>query len=65
MSRELTPRSSLEGLRKEAKRWLRALRENDAEARARLRRAYPDAPDTPGIRDVQHALAREHGLLAS
>ena len=62
MSRELTPRSSLEGLRKEAKRWLRALRENDAEARARLRRAYPDAPDAPGIRDVQHALAREHGF---
>ena len=62
MSRELTPRSSLETLRKEAKRWLRALRENDAEAIERLRRAYPTAPDTPGIRDVQHALAREHGL---
>jgi ankyrin repeat protein len=62
MSRELTPRSSLETLRKEAKRWLRALRENDAEAIERLRRAYPNAPDTPGIRDVQHALAREHGL---
>lgn len=62
MSRELTPRSSLETLRKEAKRWLRALRENDAEAFARLRRAYPKAPDTPGIRDVQHALAREHGF---
>ncbi len=62
MSRELTPRSSLETLRKEAKRWLRALRENDAEALARLRRSHPDAPDTPGIRDVQHALAREYGL---
>lgn len=62
MSRELTPRSSTEGLRKEAKRWLRALRENDVEARERLRRVCPDAPDTPGIRDVQHALAREHGF---
>jgi hypothetical protein len=62
MSRELTPRSAIEGLRKEAKRWLRALRENDAEAKARLRRAYPDAPDAPGIRDVQHAVAREYGL---
>ena len=65
MSRELTPRSSIEGLRKEAKRWLRALRENDAEAIARLRRACPDALDSPhalGIRDVQHALAREHGF---
>lgn len=64
MSRELTPRSSLETLRKEAKRWLRALRENDAEAIERLRSAYPNAPATPGIRDVQHALAREHGLPA-
>jgi ankyrin repeat protein len=64
LSRELTPRSSLETLRKEAKRWLRALRENDAEAIERLRSAYPNAPATPGIRDVQHALAREHGLPA-
>lgn len=64
MSRELTPRSSLETLRKEAKRWLRALRENDAKAIERLRSAYPNAPATPGIRDVQHALAREHGLPA-
>jgi ankyrin repeat protein len=62
MDRQLTSRSSLETLRKEAKRWLRSLRENDAEAKARLRRANPDAPDDPGIRDVQHALAREYGF---
>jgi hypothetical protein len=59
MDRQLTSRSSLETLRKEAKRWLRSLRENDAEAKARLRRANPDAPDDPGIRDVQHAMLVE------
>ena len=48
-------------LRKEAKRWLKALRANDPDARARLTRAYPNAPALPVLRDVQHALAREHG----
>jgi hypothetical protein len=52
----------LDNLRKEAKRWLKALRENDPAARERLVRAYPAAPDTPVLRDVQHALAREHGF---
>ena len=36
MSRRLTPDSSLETLRKEAKRWLKALREHDPEAQARF-----------------------------
>ena len=62
MSRQLTPQSSLETLKREAKRWLKALRENDLEARARLARALPDPPADPGLRDVQHALAREHGM---
>lgn len=62
MSRKLTPRSSLQNLRREAKQWLKALREQDPDARARLERALPDAPTDPGLRDVQHALAREHGL---
>ncbi|MBZ5727664.1 MAG: hypothetical protein LAP87_22030 [Acidobacteriia bacterium] len=53
--------STLDNLRKEAKRWLKALRANEAEARARFRRAYPHAPAEPGLRDVQHALARERG----
>jgi hypothetical protein len=52
---------SLINLRKEAKRWLKDLRSGDAEARARLERAYPSAPARPVLRDVQHALAREHG----
>lgn len=62
MSRSLTPESSLELLKKEAKRWLKALRAGDAEARRRLVAAIPAAPVDPGLRDVQLALAREHGL---
>lgn len=62
MSRPFTSRSSLENLKKEAKRWLKALRADDPEARARFLRANPQAPETPCLRDVQHALAREHGL---
>jgi len=54
--------SSLDNLKKEAKRWLKALRAGDADARQRLARAYPDASDTPVLRDLQHALAREHGF---
>jgi hypothetical protein len=51
----------MDALRKQAKRWLRALRTGEAEARARLERAHPAAPPQPGLRDVQHALAREYG----
>lgn len=62
MPRHLTPRSSLGTLRKEAKRWLEALRANDPAARARLLAAHPNAPPDPGLRDVQLALARELGF---
>jgi hypothetical protein len=63
MSRPLTPKSSMETLKKEAKRWLKALRSGDAEAR-RGRARRPSAPTRPGLRDVQHALAREHGMAS-
>ena len=53
--------SSLDNLRKAARRWLKALRAHDPEAQARLTRAMPAAPQRPVLRDVQHALAREHG----
>jgi ankyrin repeat protein len=53
--------STLDNLRKAAKRWLKALRDGDADARARLVGAYPGAPEPPSLRDVQHALARERG----
>ena len=60
--KQITPRSTLDSLKREAKRWLKALRANVAEARTRLERALPNAPSEPSLRDVQHALAREHGL---
>jgi ankyrin repeat protein len=53
--------STLDNLRREAKRWLRALRAGEASARERMRRAYSAAPQDPTLRDVQHALARELG----
>ncbi|HEY7394594.1 MAG TPA: ankyrin repeat domain-containing protein, partial [Gemmatimonadaceae bacterium] len=59
--RKLTSRSSLENLKREAKRWLKALREHDAAARARLEAVLPHADPEPALRDVQHALALEHG----
>ena len=64
MSRSLSSHSSLETLKKEAKRWLKALREGDARARARLAAALEGStpPPEPTLRDVQLALAREHGL---
>lgn len=62
MVRQLTPRSSVENLRKEARRWLKALRANDEAAHARLRRALPKAGAEPSLRGVQHALAVEYGM---
>jgi len=62
MIRRITPKSSLDNLKREAKRWLHALRSGDARARARFERALPNAPAEPTLRHVQHALAREHGF---
>lgn len=62
MVRSFSPASSLHSLRKEARRWLKALRAGNTDAFSRLRQACPDAPAEPGLRDVQRALAREHGL---
>ena len=62
MRRKLRSRSSLENLKREAKRWYKALREHDVAARARLAEAWPDSPAEPGLRDVQYALAREYGF---
>ena len=62
MTRIDPPRRNLQSLKKEAKRWLDQLRAGEPEARARLARALPDAPASPTLRDVQHALAREHGF---
>lgn len=62
MQRKLTSATTLDNLRREAKRWLKALRDDNAEARERFERAYPTHSGTPVLRDVQHALAREHAF---
>ena len=66
MVRRLTSQSTLENLKREAKRWLHALRDSNPdvqrEARARFDRGTPNAPLQPSLRHVQHALAREHGF---
>ena len=59
MSRKLTSRSSLETLKREAKRWLQQLRDGDPDAIARFHRWHPTPPSAPALRDVQLALARE------
>jgi hypothetical protein len=61
MAHEHTNASNLESLRKEAKRWLKALQANDRDAIDRLTRIYPDHP-APTLRVVQHAMALEYGL---
>jgi hypothetical protein len=62
VSRTLSADSTLETLKKEAKRWLKAIRAGDARAKERFLAATGTAPDTAGLRDVQLALAREYGF---
>lgn len=54
--------ASFESLRKEAKRWLRALRDGDLAALARLEKALPRHSRNVTLREVQQALARERGF---
>jgi ankyrin repeat protein len=61
MTLKLTPQTNLESLRKEAKRWLKALRTGDPQAVERLARIYPGR-GAPVLRTVQHALALEYGF---
>jgi uncharacterized protein len=53
--------TTLEDFRKQAKRWLKEIRRGNPGPLRRLRRAWPQAPAEPGLRDIQHALARENG----
>lgn len=62
MPRQIAARTTLENLKREAKRWLKALQSGDGEAYARLLRSLPTRPAAPTLRDVQHALALEHGV---
>src|SRR5688572_24061310 len=61
MALKLTSQSNLEALRKEAKRWLKALRAGDPQALDRLARIHP-GHKTPTLRAVQHAFALEYGF---
>jgi hypothetical protein len=61
MQNDFPRRQSLESLKKEAKRWLVSLGQHDT--RERLRRALGSLPESPTLRDVQLALARENGFL--
>lgn len=64
MSRSITSSTRLDVLKKAAKRWLRELRAGDTAAWARYDAAYAGKgrPPQPLLREVQHALAREHGV---
>ena len=62
MQRKLTSATTLDNLRREARRWLKGLRENQSEALQRFERAYPNHTRTPVLRDVQYALACEYGF---
>jgi hypothetical protein len=65
MPRKITGATSVDGLKKEAKRWLKAMRAGDAKALGRFAlfaRARPSAPANAVLRDVQHALALEYGF---
>jgi ankyrin repeat protein len=63
MASKLTPQSNLESLRKEAKRWLKALRAGDPQAMDRLAKIHP-GHSMPTLRSVQHALALEYGFAS-
>jgi ankyrin repeat protein len=63
-TRELTPRSTLETIRRQAKRWLKEIETGDAEVIARFRKLMPGHAGAPKLREVQHALARDYGLAS-
>ena len=69
MSHSLTPRSltqesNLEALRREAKRWHKAVLAGDAKALERFHLVYPAGSAAVRLREVQQALAREHGFAS-
>lgn len=61
MIRKLTAKSSLDSLRREAKRWLKAVRAGDPAALTRLKQMLPRVRAHVGLREIQQALAREFG----
>jgi len=62
MATPLSSRSSIDVLRRTAKGWLKSIEGADPEALARFRRIFPSHTGVPTLREVQQALAREHGF---
>lgn len=56
--------SGLAGARKLAKRWLKAIRNGDAEARAAFEALVPRHSAAIGLREVQQAIARQRGVAS-
>ncbi len=64
MSRTLSSNANLDNLRREAKRWLKAIAEGDAAAAARFLGFFPGHAAAPKLREVQQALARDYGFAS-
>lgn len=60
-SRGLSSNSTIEALRREAKRWLKQIRAGDPAALARFNALMPGNTGNAVLRTVQQALARDHG----
>jgi ankyrin repeat protein len=56
--------AALARLRKDAKRWLKAIRSGDQAALERFRKWLPHNVGEPQLREVQQALARERGFAS-
>jgi ankyrin repeat protein len=64
ITRELTPRKTLDSLRKQAKRWLKDIEAGDEASLARFRDVFPSHAGKPKLREVQHALSHEFGFVS-
>jgi uncharacterized protein len=62
VTRDFTPRTTLDSLRKMAKRWLKDIEAGDELSLARFRDVFPAHDGKPKLREVQHALSHEFGF---
>jgi ankyrin repeat protein len=60
--RHLTPSTTLDNLRREARRLLREAASGDLDGLDRIRASYPNHHGHPKLRQAQQVLAREHGF---
>ncbi|WP_044561771.1 ankyrin repeat domain-containing protein [Azospirillum sp. B4] len=63
-ARALSANTTVEALRREAKRWLKAIAGGDTAAAVRFLEIFPGHTTAPTLRQVQQALAREHGYAS-